>query len=70
MLCCGLLTLVLACAVGLWRRLRAIPRVLLALAATVLVAAPVLALSVGGQPEGMSRAEIIERTMHALCGRP
>lgn len=68
MLCCGVLTLIAAMAIVLWRWLRAIPRALLAVGGAVLLAAPVLALA-NGRSASVSRADVIEQALHSWCGQ-
>ncbi|RYD86727.1 MAG: hypothetical protein EOP61_36950 [Sphingomonadales bacterium] len=68
MLCCGLLTLVAATILGLWRWLRRMPRGLLVTGGVVLIASPALALSLAQPAEPLDRADVIERAMQSLCG--
>jgi hypothetical protein len=70
MLCCGILTLLAALVVGLRRRLRVMPKAVLSAGGAVLLALPVLALAAIDEPARMSRADVIERAMYLLCGRP
>jgi hypothetical protein len=70
MLCCGILTLLAALVVGLRRRLRVMPKAVLSAGGAVLLALPVLALAAIDEPGRMSRADVIERAMYSLCGRP
>ncbi|CAN5245398.1 hypothetical protein BH10PSE12_BH10PSE12_04300 [soil metagenome] len=68
MLCCGLLALVAATAVGVWRWLRAFPRTMLVAMGATLLAAPVLALAASESSTPISRADLIGRAMQTLCG--
>ena len=68
MLCCGIIALFVAAALGAWRRLRAWPRTTLALATAVLAASPVVAIATGVPGAGMTRAETWVVAMRSLCG--
>lgn len=69
MLCCGLLTLLAASILGLWRWLRAAPKGLLVAVGVVLLASPALALSLARPAGHLDRADVIARAMQSLCGR-
>jgi hypothetical protein len=69
MLCCGLLALLAAAMVGLWRRLRALPRAVMAGIAIVLALVPIAALAMT-KPNGraMTRADVIAASLRSICG--
>ena len=68
MLCCGLMAFIAAAAVGLWRWLRAFPRTILAVGGAAVLAVPVLALAASQPAAPLSRADVVQRAMQALCG--
>lgn len=68
MLCCGMLALLVAAALGAWRRLRAFPRTTLALLAALLAASPVVAIATASTGTGTTRAETWVLAMRSLCG--
>ncbi len=70
MLCCGVLTMLAAIVIGLRRRLRAVPRIVITAGGAMLLVVPVLALAAIGDPVRMSRADVMEQAMYSLCGRP
>jgi hypothetical protein len=69
-LCCGFLTFVVACAVALWRRLRALPGLLLALGWTILLATPALALTLSCHVREPDQDNSFRQALRAFCGAP
>ncbi|MES2056641.1 MAG: hypothetical protein V4564_11950 [Pseudomonadota bacterium] len=69
MLCCGFVALLAAMILGLWRRLRAQPRMVMAGLTAMLALVPIVALAatVPGD-QGMTRADVIAASLRSMCG--
>jgi hypothetical protein len=69
MLCCGILALIAAASLGLWRRVRSLPRALALGSATLLVAVPVAAIGVAAPADHlMNRDDVVALSLRSLCG--
>ncbi|MGH6614986.1 hypothetical protein [Sphingomonas sp.] len=69
MLCCGLLALLAAAMVGLWRRLRALPRAVMVGIATLLALVPIAELAITvPHDKAMRRADVIAASLRSICG--
>ncbi|MET0588716.1 MAG: hypothetical protein ABWZ75_09355 [Novosphingobium sp.] len=68
MLCCGLLAMIAAAIAGSWRLLRPARLFVLIGSAAALLAIPVIALGTVEKEAPLSRADVIARSMHTLCG--
>jgi hypothetical protein len=68
MVCCGLAAMLTIAALSAWRWLRARPRVILALASSLLVAAPVAIAAEFSANRGTARADPWSAAIRSLCG--